>query len=181
MTCLVGIIKNGQVVLASDSLTMYGDLKLVNAVNDYKIYQFPNFSVAVAGEGPTSEILELIEKEGIWHSSFIQTRMDCAELISTFQERFNDRVPEAENESLKYELLFGTKQGLFWCTSEPSMFEIGEYWAVGSGSSYALGALFALHPRIGMDMTLSQAANIAVLAACRFDQDCEPPVDVRIL
>ena len=181
MTCIIGIKKNNQVLLASDSLTIYGNLKLVNSINDYKIYQFPYFSVALAGEGPVSEVLENIERDLSWNHEVANSRADCTHLLQSFGEKFTDKVPEAENDSLKYEFLIATKTKLFWCLSEPSVFEIGDYWAAGSGSDFALGVLYALHSQIGNGITIEEAAEVAVLAACKFNQDCEAPVDIRMM
>ena len=76
MTCIVGIKKNGQVLLASDSLTVYQNVKLVNVSNDYKIYTFNNFSIAISGEGPVSEILESIQDSRMWEEANLHGRAD---------------------------------------------------------------------------------------------------------
>ncbi len=181
MTVLVGIKKGKKVVLASDSLATYNGLKLVNTANDGKIWDFPNFSVASAGEGPITEILESIKADGEWTSKELNSRMDCAELMESFGEKFNDRIPEASSESLKYEFLIATKEKLFWCLSEPSIFEIDTYWAAGSGGDFALGALHALYSKIGSGLTIEDATKCAVMAACKFNPDCEAPVDIRVM
>ena len=167
--------------MASDSLTVYDGLKLVNTVNDSKIYTFPNFSIAVSGEGPISELMEHIQTEGIWDTDELSCRSDCSVLMESFGEKFNEKVPDAVSENLKYEFLIGTKDRLFWCLSEPSVFEIDTFWAAGSGGDFALGALQALYSRIGHGITMEEAAKAAVLAACRFNQDCEEPIDVRVM
>ncbi len=68
-------------------------------------------------------------------------------------------------------------QGRLWYLDQDCAHPLGDCWAVGSGSDYALGALnvFAADfPDIPPDLRLRRALNIA----CARQGDCHPPVEI---
>lgn len=178
MTCIVGIKRDGKVVIASDSLTTLDSLKLVNNCNDPKIIKFPKFNIALAGIGPISELLEefrKVEPEEInWEGYELNCRQDCIDFTRSFVERFEERFPS--NEDYKFEFMVGTKDKLFLILDGGSAFEISSFWSIGSGSSYALGALNILYNIIGNELNIEDAASVAVETACKFDKDCQGPI-----
>ena len=58
------------------------------------------------------------------------------------------------------------------------MFEFKEFWGIGSGRSFALGAMHAAYPKARSALEVAQAG---IAAACEFDRNSAQPVDVLTL
>ena len=154
MTCIAALkyrcpkTKKTHIIVGSESLTTLESTKLVNICNESKIITFPNFTVLVAGDGPVVDALEYIKMDVDgpydWNYHTINNRQDCIAFVTHFVEMFQERAPETNGEDLKYEFLISDGEKIWWAISGPSVFEIGTFWASGSGSSYAIGYLEAI-------------------------------------
>jgi ATP-dependent protease HslVU (ClpYQ) peptidase subunit len=72
-------------------------------------------------------------------------------------------------ESSQIDALIANPKGIFGIYSWREVYEFEKFWALGSGRDYALGALFANYDLINEP---EQIAEIAVTAACEFDDGC---------
>ena len=68
------------------------------------------------------------------------------------------------------------QSGIFGMFSWREVYEYEKFWAIGSGRDFALGALFANY-----DSTKEpeQIAEMAINAACEFDDGCKLPVTIH--
>lgn len=188
MTCIVAVkIKDkskSKVVIGCDSLTTLENTKLVNVCNDSKIVQFSNFYVGAAGDGPIIDVLEVIrdtkytEDEYPWSDHLLNSRQDVTDFVTHFIEKYQERVPEAGNEDIKYEFLLTNGERIWWVINGPSVFEIGTFWSAGSGSSYAIGAMSLLYPEINKSITAEKAVDKAIKIAIKYDINCQDPVEI---
>lgn len=72
-------------------------------------------------------------------------------------------------------------RGRAWVANGRSARPIGRFAAVGSGGSYALGALDALANAVQTSrITAAEAVEQAILTACSYDAACRPPVQLVV-
>lgn len=181
MTCIVALKTETGVVMGADSLTTLDSTKLVNITNESKLLKFPNFTIGISGDGPIRDVLEFIldtdplDDDYSWVDHELNSRHDCTNFITHFIDKFQERVPEANNEDLKYEFLMTNGKNIWWVINGPSVFEIEKFWAAGSGSSYAIGALSHLQ-----DVPAKEAVEAAIKTACKYDNFCQEPIEVIV-
>ena len=85
----------------------------------------------------------------------------------------DDRSPFADLDS---SFLIANKHGIFHVSGDMSVMAFQEYYAIGSGASYALGVLHALYPT---ERDAAVLARRACEAAIAFDVYCGGEIDVR--
>jgi ATP-dependent protease HslVU (ClpYQ) peptidase subunit len=56
------------------------------------------------------------------------------------------------------------------------VFEYDRFWAIGSGSSYALGAMYTVYDRLS---TAEEIAEVRVSASCEFDDGTGLPFTIH--
>ena len=85
----------------------------------------------------------------------------------------DDRSPFADLDS---SFLIGNRHGIFHVSGDMSVMAFREYYAIGSGASYALGVLHALY---GDERDPATLARRACEAAIAFDVYCGGEIDLR--
>jgi ATP-dependent protease HslVU (ClpYQ) peptidase subunit len=76
-------------------------------------------------------------------------------------------------------LLIGHQKKLYEVLMDFQVNEIlGNFTAVGSGASYAMGAMYVLDE---MNMGAVQKLEYALQAACKFHISCAPPFDFEYI
>ncbi|MEM0961126.1 MAG: MFS transporter [Bacteroidota bacterium] len=82
-------------------------------------------------------------------------------------------------ESTQMSLLVAAPTGIFGVYDMREVHEYTRYWALGSGSAYALGAMHARWPDVESGaLDAGALAGIGVEAGCQFDTASGPPVTV---
>ena len=74
--------------------------------------------------------------------------------------------------------VIGTHSGIYGVYSYREVFEFKEFWSIGSGRSFALGAM---HAAYGKARNAREVAKAGIDAACEFDRNSAGPVDVFTL
>ena len=64
---------------------------------------------------------------------------------------------------------------IFGVSSMRGVFEYSQFWAVGSGREFALGAMNALYPRL---KTAAAVARVGVEAGATFDRNSALPMSI---
>ena len=64
--------------------------------------------------------------------------------------------------------LVANEHGIFGVYSMREVFEYTQFWAVGSGREFALGAMYALYPRL---RTAAAIARAGIEAGATFDKN----------
>ncbi|MEM9479363.1 MAG: MFS transporter [Verrucomicrobiota bacterium] len=82
-------------------------------------------------------------------------------------------------ESSQVSFLVANPHGIFEVDTYREVFEYTAYWSIGSGSSYALGAMHAIYEDPNYDA--ETIAYAGVEAASKFSNSCSLPADVYSL
>jgi ATP-dependent protease HslVU (ClpYQ) peptidase subunit len=188
LTVVLAIKAANKVVIASDSLTTLDDRKLKNVINDPKLFKFTNFIVGIAGTGPIGDVLEEIratdysEEDYNWVDHEIHNKGDVTIFFESFLQKFKEKFSDySGDEDEKPEFLIITKSKIFLVLGESSVFEIKNFWSIGSGGDLALGALSALYEDIKTQKKLYEVAKTAVDISCKYSKTCEGPFYIESL
>ena len=184
MSTVVVVRKNGVACIAADSLTSYGELKLSSRYDPHseKIQTFGDTHLSVVGSAAHTLVIEsLLSKE-----AFFPDFSDRAAIFKTFSEvhtelkenYFLNTKDEEDDpyESSHIDALAVNKYGIFGIYSMREVYEYSLFWATGSGSPYALGAMHAVYDRYDSAESIAEAG---VLAGAEFDNASATPVTMR--
>ena len=82
-------------------------------------------------------------------------------------------------ESSQMNFCIANAGGIYEVDSYREVFEVQRFWAIGSGSRYALGAMHGVFDRGGLGA--KEIAEIGVRAAVEFDLYCGKPIESHAL
>jgi ATP-dependent HslUV protease subunit HslV len=183
MSTIVAVRKGNRAVMASDSLFTQGSLKVSPnvRVDSKKIYKVGDSLVGFTGWTAMSAIFENIvekypknldfrSKKHIFKTFlFLHSKLKREYFIET-KERDNQPV-----ESSQWDCVILSPSGIFSVQSYREVMEYRNYWAEGSGTNFALGALHALYDHCDDPEKIARAA---VNAASEFDEGSALPAQV---
>ena len=183
MSVVVVIKKGRSAAICSDSLTTQGPLRIPGEtkVSPRKIHRVGAAYVGITGSSAHHRTFaSLIEH----HASDLDmtTAKSIFESFRTLHPVLKEEyfiLTNEDDEQQEYESnqLFGvvcSPKGIFSFQSYREVTEHETYWASGSGSELALGALHATYPARKGARSLAESA---VEAACYFDKDCGLPLE----
>jgi ATP-dependent protease HslVU (ClpYQ) peptidase subunit len=78
-------------------------------------------------------------------------------------------------ESSQFSVLIANASGIYGLYSYREVFEFKEFWGIGSGRSFALGAMYASWDKA---KTAREVALAGVNAGCEFDKNSAGPVEL---
>ena len=81
-------------------------------------------------------------------------------------------------ESSQYTVVVANSSGIFGVYSYREVFEFERFWSIGSGRSFALGAMYAAWERV---KSAREIAELGVRAGCEFDKNSAGPVKAHTL
>jgi ATP-dependent protease HslVU (ClpYQ) peptidase subunit len=187
MTTVVVARKGGQIAIASDTLVTFGDTRLPHRYEDNaKIFRvqtqagpsyigmagtvahFPVLRKALASM--PREILQLGSKDEVF-DTFIK-------LHPYLKENFFLQTKEEDSdpyESSQFSVVIANATGIYGLYSYREVFEFKEFWGIGSGRSFALGAM---HAAYGKAKTAREVVEAGMAAGCEFDRNSAAPWDV---
>jgi ATP-dependent protease HslVU (ClpYQ) peptidase subunit len=186
MSTVVVVRKNGVACIAADSLTTYGDLKLSAAYDPHseKIQTFDDTHLAIVGSAAHTLVIESL----LNHEEFFPDFSDRAAIFKTFSEvhkelKENYFLNTKDDEDDPYEsshidALAVNKHGIFGIYAMREVYEYSSFWATGSGSPYALGAMHAVYDRYDSAQSIAEAG---VAAGAEFDNASSMPLTVRMV
>jgi len=177
--------------IAADALTTFDDLRLppdLDAAGE-KVLRIET------GEGPVfvgvvgfaAHFLVLQDALERFDGPELTTRRGLFETFRALHPVLKDEyylLPETDQEGDPYEstqvsLLVAAPSGIFGVYDMREVHEFTRYWAMGSGASFALGAMHARWPEAEAgDLTAGALAALGAEAGCRFDANSAPPVTV---
>lgn len=183
MTIILAIQKNDDTVIASDTRVSYGN-EIIPGDNlpVKKIITAGGTFIGSSGWGLYDNILidYLSSRSGV-------TFEDAASIFSFFMDFWqelhkrysfvNDQSSGKESPfgDLDAKFLFVNRNGIFLVSNNMSVRRFNKFYAIGSGSSYSMGALDALYDS---ELDAATIARIAVGTAIRFDRTCGGDIDV---
>lgn len=185
MTTIAVVRKNGCAAIAADTLTKWGTGKetATYIANSDKIVEVGDSFLAAAG----SATFKLILHDYFSHPRARARFGGTQEIFRTWQtfhavlKRRYYLVAESDKddsvESSKFDVLIANPHGIFGVGAHRTVQEYVKYYAVGSGTDIALGALYAAYDRAGA--SAEELARLAVEAAAEFDDSTGLPVVSR--
>lgn len=190
MTTLVVVKKAGQVAIAADSLITFGDTRLTSRFeNNGKIFKVeteagPSY-VGMAGTVAHFPVLrkamEALPKDLLKLGSKDEVFDTFTRLHPLLKETFFLQTKEDDNdpyESSQFSAVIANASGIYGLYSYREVFEFKEFWGIGSGRSFALGAM---HAAWGKAKTAREIAVAGIEAGCEFDKNSAGPVEVFTL
>jgi ATP-dependent HslUV protease subunit HslV len=186
LTTVCVVRKGGQVAIAADSLVTFGDTRLPHGYEDNdKLFpvgesyfgmsgttaHFPVLRKALAAMTPDD--LKLGSRDEVFET-FLKLHPKLKE-----QYFLNTKEEDADPyESSQFTVMIANRHGLFGVYSYREVFEFDRFWAIGSGRSFALGAMYAQYDKF---KTAGDVAKLGVAAGCEFDKNSAAPVRLHTI
>src|ERR1700745_69952 len=185
MTTLVAVRKNGEVAIAADSLTTFGDTRLTaeyDRVFD-KIVRYKDTYVGLCGSAAHQLVFEslLAQHKDLDFGSKIAIFETFRKLHPILKDQHFLNPKEEEDdpyESTQIQALIANANGIFGVYSMREVFEYTQFWAVGSGREFALGAMYAQYRKLRTAVAIARAG---IEAGATFDRNSGLPMTVYTL
>jgi ATP-dependent HslUV protease subunit HslV len=178
--------KHGTVAIAADTLTTFGTRK-VSAVHNRqpsKILRLGASFVGFTGWSVHMQVLERIFRT-MSEPPPLSSVTDIFEVLLALHPRLKQEyflVPRGDEgdayEPSHLNLVIANAHGIFGAYSMRDVLEYERFWASGSGSSYALGAMQAVYDGPHEALSIAEAA---VRAAIEFDESTGGPVESYVV
>lgn len=182
MTTITVAKKGGQIAIASDRLTTFGDTRLSAKYEaNPKLFKVKDTWIGIAGSSAHHHVIEhafkKIEKPTFGSKPEIFDTI--LRLHPLLKEHFFLNTKEEDDdpyESSQYVLLMANPSGIYGVYSYREVFAFDRFWAIGSGRAFALGAMYA-----GWDKAKSarDVAELGANAGCEFDKNSSGPIVVQ--
>ena len=185
MTIAVAVRKGGEIVLAADTQSNFGHNRTpIGNHRTQKILTVGGNHLATSGWGLYANIL------GDFLARKRTPKLDSERDVFRFFQGFwkalheqytmvNDQCQHEDEPSpfgdLDASFLLANGGGIFLVSSDTSVTEFQQYYAVGSGAEFALGALHALYDG---ELDAESLARRACEAAMAFNVYCGGQIDV---
>lgn len=190
MTTVVVVEKAGQIAIAADTLVTFGDTRLAHRFEDNtKIFcidtdQGPSY-VGMAGTvahfpvlrkamgSMPKELLKLGSKDEVFDT--------FTKLHPYLKENFFLQTKEEDSdpyESSQFSVVIANASGIYGLYSYREVFQFKGFWGIGSGRSFALGAMHAVYAKA---KTAKEIAEAGIAAGCEFDRNSSAPCDLFTL
>jgi ATP-dependent HslUV protease subunit HslV len=183
----VAVVKKGsQVAIAADTLVTFGDTRLAHGYEtNEKVFQVGDSFVGMSGT--TAHFPVLRKALGALNADELRLH-SRDEVFETFlklhprlKEHFflNTKEEDADPyESSQFTILIANASGIYGVYSYREVFEFDRFWAIGSGRSFALGAMYSGFDRL---KTAKDIAELGVRAGCEFDKNSAGPIKSHAL
>lgn len=187
MTTLVAVRKAGQAVIATDALITFGDTRLANRFEaNSKIFKvetpagasYVGMAGTVAHFPVLRKAMAALPKDQLRLGSKDEVFDTFHKLHPMLKDVFFLQTKEDDNdpyESSQFSVLIANSSGIYGLYSYREVFEFKEFWAIGSGRSFALGAMHATWDKA---KTAREVALAGVQAGCEFDKNSGGPVEL---
>ena len=182
MSTIVVARKNGKAAIAADSrFTACGTAIDPKYKTNYdKIHKFDDSYIGITGSSAHHSVFESIMEKHRSDLSF-QSRKHIFEsylkIHKYLKEEFYVLTAEDDKdqpyESSQITAVIANPHGIFEMYSYREVTEYNRFWSIGSGSSFALGALHAVYERLEDAEEIAQAG---VAAAAEFDNRTALPL-----
>ena len=190
MTTLVVVKKAGQVVMAADTLVTFGDTSLANRYEaNSKIFKvdstqgtsYVGMAGTVAHFPALRKAMAALSKAELLLGSKDEVYDTFLKLHPLLKENFFLQTKEDDNdpyESMQFTVVVANASGIYGLYSYREIFEFKEFWGIGSGRSFALGAMHASWDKA---KTAKEVAMAGMNAGCEFDKNSGGPIDLFTL
>jgi len=182
VTTVTVVRKDGIAAIAADTLTKWGTAKESSdyIVNHPKILKIGNSYVGVTGYATFKTILrdyfDHVQEEVLLDtpSNIFRTWNRLHGILKQRYYLLAEEDKEDALESSRMDCLIANPHGIFGVAAHRTVQEFSRFYAYGSGSDYALGAMYSAYadPRLSAE----QIARHGVEAAAEFDDGTAAPI-----
>ena len=181
MSTIVVVRKGGNACIAADTLTSFGDLRQSQVYEKSydKIHRFADSFIGIIGSAAHHIVIQSLLSEASLEYSF-DSREAIFESFRKFHPVLKDSYylnPKDEDddpyESTRIDALIVNPRGIFGIYSLREVFEYTRFWAIGSGSEFALGAMFASYERYD---EVEKIARVGIEAGAEFNSGTGLPL-----
>jgi len=171
MSTVVVVRKNGVACIAADSLTSYGDLKLSSRYDPHseKIQTFGETHLSIVGSAAHTLVIESVLNKKDLFANF-SSREEIFKTFSLVHTELKDNFflntkddDDDPYESSHIDALVANANGIFGIYAMREVYEYSSFWATGSGSPYALGAMHAVYDRYDSAESIAEAGVLALI------------------
>jgi len=182
VTTIAVVRKNGYAAIAADTLTKWGSGKESAAyiANNTKIVKVGDGYIAASGTATFKLILrDYFAQRGV--PARFDSTINIFKTWQAFHAALKERyylvsVGDKDDtiESSKFDVLIANPHGIFGVGAHRTVQEYRKFYAIGTGTDLALGALYTAYdsPRLSAE----QLARLAIEAAAEFDDATGLPV-----
>jgi ATP-dependent protease HslVU (ClpYQ) peptidase subunit len=183
MTTIAVVKKNGYVAIAADTMTKWGPVKETAEyiVNHPKILKVGDSYLGVTGEATFNTILcDYFSRPKVYahFATPLEIFRTWQKLHAALKRDYHlvtgNGGEEEALESTRIDVLIINPHGIFGVAAHRTVQEFSKFYAFGSGSDYALGAIYAVYDRAGWGA--ERIARFAIEAAGEFDDGTALPV-----
>lgn len=186
MSTIVVVKKGDQVCIAADSLTSFGDLRFssdYDADHD-KIIKKQDAHIGIVGSAAHQMVMESIladKKVKADFSSKLAIFETFRSLHPILKEKYFLNAKDEDDdpyESTQIDALIASKYGIFGVHSLREISEYTRFWSIGSGSEYALGAMYAVYEKLE---SAEEIAAMGVMAGAEFNTSSSMPMSSYVI
>lgn len=177
MSVIVAVRKGSQIVIAADSQDNFGDLR--PPPENHEAIKLRTIGDSVLGSSGWALYDDIFAHYLAKRRAVLDSRAAVFQFFVKFWRDlrksypFVNDQPGKESETpfanLDASFLVASPGGIFLVSSNMSVSEFRQYYAIGSGSDYAIGAVHALYEE---DRPLEEIAERGVRAAIAYDNSC---------
>jgi ATP-dependent HslUV protease, peptidase subunit HslV len=178
MTTIVVVKKGGEIAIASDSLVTFGDTRLSGAYEaNEKIITVGDSYIGLAGStahfAVVRKLLTSMDQVKLHSRDQVFETFLKAHALMKEQYFLNPKEEDSDPyESSQITALIANPSGIYGVYSYREVFSFERFWGIGSGRSFALGAMFTSYDRL---RTAKAVAEIGVRAGIEFDKSSSAP------
>lgn len=182
MTTIVVVRKGGEVSIAADTLTTYGSQvessKYIK--NSKKIVRYKDNYFALTGWSASQTVFEDLlkksKKEYLFRNEkeVFNSQLEIHRILKETYFLKSDKNDSDAFETSRVNMLLANPYGIFALSEYRYVKELSRFYSYGSGSDYALGAMF-----VAFDNKALSAADVAkkgVTAGAEFDESTAMPM-----
>lgn len=183
MSTIVVVQKSGVIVIAADSLTKAGSIKLkreFQADGKGKIFKHGDTYLGTVGALVHMDVLQSIFRK-YPEKICLDSREDIFETYTRIHPILKDEYfinPAAdkddEYESSQIDGLLANSNGIFGMYSWRTVVQYSRFYAVGSGREFALGAMQATYEQC----SAREIAEAGIRSAAAFDDGTDLPIEI---
>src|SRR5262245_53961001 len=182
MSTVVVVKKNGRACIAADTLVSWGSTKLSAEflTDKSKIIEVGDSYLGITGSSTHRHVLESYFSRSDNFSfesveEIFETWREFHKALKTDYFMTPGDEKDAPYESSHMHVLIANPSGIFGVYGLRSVDEYNKYWAFGSGTDYALGALHCSYDYFD---SAEEIAKAAIEAAAQFDNATGLPMTV---
>lgn len=185
MSTLVIVRKKNRIVIGADSLTSEGSIKIPSAYyrGNEKLFRYRGSIIGTVGSSALNYMLKSAFKA---HPDLVDLSGTAA-IYETFRAlhpilkddyyvETGENDDDQEFESNQTFALIANATGAYWVGSYREVESIDRFWAIGSGTKLALGAMHAVY---GKTSNPREIAKAGLAAACEFDNASGLPMKLH--